>query len=215
MSANKKSTRLYSSSDQQKQPKIYIIRHGITDFNFRGRIQGNLDSKLTQEGIETTEKIANVLKMELNNEPVQILCSPLLRTIQTAQILSKYLGVQYKTDDRAIELNRGILEGLSKKHLSGDLKKYYDDFKKDPWHFRVPMGETFFDLKLRCEQFFMNIKSSDINKIVVTHGYVVRMLIGIATGNIQDVNADEIPHRKIFVLNFHDKHYSVTSEISV
>ena len=61
--------------------KIYIVRHGQTDWNIKKLLQGKTDIKLNEEGIRQTKELSKVI--DLNNIDVCI-CSPLKRTKKTA-----------------------------------------------------------------------------------------------------------------------------------
>ena len=67
--------------------KIYIIRHGLTVWNKQKRTQGRVNNKLAKEGKEELEKIAQKLK-NINFD--YIFCSPLLRAVQSANIINFY-----------------------------------------------------------------------------------------------------------------------------
>ena len=75
--------------------KIYLVRHGQTDWNRQRRIQGQQDVDVNEQGILQAEKLAETLK----EVPLEIaFCSPLLRTRHTAEILLKYHDIPLKYD---------------------------------------------------------------------------------------------------------------------
>lgn len=67
--------------------KIYLVRHGQTDWNYQKKIQGQQDVDINEQGIRQAEKLAEILK----NVPFEYaVCSPLTRAHHTAEILLKY-----------------------------------------------------------------------------------------------------------------------------
>ena len=66
--------------------KIYVIRHGQTDWNVAGKCQGRTDIELNETGIEQAKQAKEQLK---NYNIDQIICSPLKRTRKTAEIINE------------------------------------------------------------------------------------------------------------------------------
>lgn len=89
--------------------KIYYVRHGQTDWNLAERMQGGgSEKKLNETGI----KQAKETKQELENVKYDVLiCSPMHRAIQTAEIINKDRNVPIITDERIRERKLGELEG--------------------------------------------------------------------------------------------------------
>ena len=79
---------------------IYVVRHGETEWNAINKVLGRTDIPLNDRGIEQAEEMARSLK----DVKIDVfLCSPLCRTMQTADAVSDETGIPYKTDDRLIE----------------------------------------------------------------------------------------------------------------
>ena len=87
---------------------IYITRHGQTNWNIERRFQGRTDNKLNENGINQAHEVAE----KLANEPLDlIICSPLIRAIQTAEIINKKRGIPILIDENLLERDYGELEG--------------------------------------------------------------------------------------------------------
>ena len=71
---------------------IYLIRHGETTWNREGRVQGHLDSPLTERGIAQAKAAGRTLRPLLNGENFLLLTSPLGRARQTAALVLRQLG---------------------------------------------------------------------------------------------------------------------------
>lgn len=88
--------------------KIYVVRHGQTDYNVKKLFLGHLDIPLNEKGIlqakETAQKFKNV-KIDY------ILVSPLQRTIQTAEYINEVTKTKLIIENRLIERSFGNMEG--------------------------------------------------------------------------------------------------------
>lgn len=91
--------------------EILFARHGQTEWNVLGRIQGLADIELNRKGIEQAEEISRILK----NEKIDlIISSPLKRAKQTAEIISKDRNIPIIYDEGIIERDFGEFEGVNK-----------------------------------------------------------------------------------------------------
>ncbi|MGJ8616921.1 MAG: histidine phosphatase family protein [Sulfitobacter sp.] len=90
-------------------PKIWFLRHGQTEWNKVYRLQGQLDSPLTSQGISEARRQAAILPPILAQNP-DILVSPLGRARQTADIALGHAA--YQTDPRLMEIDAGAWQGM-------------------------------------------------------------------------------------------------------
>lgn len=146
---------------------LYVIRHGQTDWNYDKKLLSFTDIPLNQKGIEQcseSEKIVKNLDYDL------VICSPLLRTRQTAGIVnSKKANIIY--DDRLIERNARDLEGINVSEFN------YKDFwtlGKD----NMKNAETIEECKDRVYEFLDEVKEkyNDKNVLIVTHNGICRII---------------------------------------
>ena len=140
--------------------KIYIVRHGQTDWNVEGRYAGRIDVELNEKGIEQ----ANIIKDELKNINFDmVFSSPLKRAFTTASIITNN---EITVDKRIIERSNGKLEGKLKTEINDDI-----DFN-DPNLTKYNI-ENINDFRNRIYNFFDEIiKYKDKNILVVTHAGV-------------------------------------------
>ena len=90
--------------------RISLVRHGVTDWNYVGRVQGRSDIPLAPEGERQAEAVAERLAGETWDA---IYSSPLKRAYQTALAISRRIGHgQVITDARLVERNMGEAEGV-------------------------------------------------------------------------------------------------------
>jgi len=97
-------------------PKVWFLRHGETEWNAEGRVQGQTESVLSERGRVHAQQQAELMAPILAHNPPCIV-SPLKRTRQTADIALG--GRDYQTDDRLKEIFAGDWEG----HLRADIFK--------------------------------------------------------------------------------------------
>lgn len=148
--------------------KLYIVRHGKTDWNIKGLVQGTKDIELNEEGIKQTEVLAN--KIDLNTIDV-CFCSPMKRTIKTATIIvQNKIDIIY--DDLLVERNFGDYEG--KKIDFNSIAKQWDYLLNDSSN----NLESIRDCLLRAKKFLNKLKDSykDKNILIVSHGGFIKML---------------------------------------
>lgn len=146
---------------------LYIVRHGQTDWNIQGRIQGSTDIELNSTGINQAKQTAELLK---NIDFKAIFSSPLKRTIDTAKIINEYHNINILKDDRIIERNFGNFEGTI--NVLKDISDYLDYEK----NLNTNNVESIKDLFKRIENFLFDIynkyKNTNSNILIVTHGGV-------------------------------------------
>ncbi|ATG51783.1 fructose 1,6-bisphosphatase [Brachybacterium vulturis] len=89
--------------------RLVLVRHGQTDFNREGRLQGQVDIPLNPTGIRQAESLAPVVAA---TPPDVLVSSPLERAVETARLMSRGTDVELRTDDAFLERGFGRWEGL-------------------------------------------------------------------------------------------------------
>lgn len=155
--------------------KLALIRHGPTDWNAQGRVQGSIDIALSEEG----KARMSALLPPKGFETARVYASPKLRARQTAACL----GLKNpKLDPRLTEQNWGDWEGLTRDEMlarDGD-----DAFTRSGrgLAFRPPGGESTGELHARLQSFFADVAKTNENAVAVTHMGVLRAAYVLATG---------------------------------
>lgn len=142
---------------------IYITRHGETDWNVQRRVQGRTDIELNEKGKEQ----ARIAKKELENEKIDlIICSPLKRTMQTAQIINEERNIPIIYDERIIERDFGVCEGKYQDEF--DFIGFWD-YKENLQYEKAEDMKALFD---RVYNFLDRIEEEYKDKaiLLVTHG---------------------------------------------
>ncbi len=128
---------------------LYVIRHGITDWNEELKMQGRTDIPLNEKGRE----MARAAAMEYKDVHFDIcFASPLCRAYETAQIVLDGREIEIIKDDRLKEICFGVYEGQV--YSSHDPESpLYTFFKKPEMYTGVEGGETFEELFKRTGEF--------------------------------------------------------------
>lgn len=153
---------------------IYLIRHGETDWNVLGRLQGRTDIPLNENGEKQLEHTGQVLA-ELGIRPDVMVTSPLMRTRKSASLIAEKVGYPKEAigvDDRFLEISFGEGEGLTWQEMQ---EKYPDGF--------APGGETSKQVCARAGaalQEYIEKCSGDI-LVIVSHGGAIKGMIEVAT----------------------------------
>lgn len=145
--------------------KIYVIRHGQTEWNVLKKVQGKADISLNEKGIEQ----AIQTKKELDNEKIDlIICSPLKRAKETAQIINENRNIPIIFDDRISERDFGEFEGMPTTEF--DFEGFWS-YKANKEYSRAENIVKFFK---RIYNFLDSIKKEYPNKnvLIVSHGGV-------------------------------------------
>ena len=118
--------------------EILLTRHGQTQWNVLGKVQGKADIELNENGILQAEETGEILK----NENIDlIICSPLKRAKQTAEIINKNRNVPIIYDEDIIERDFGEFEGVNKKDF--DFEGYWS-YKQNKQYQKAENIRVFF-----------------------------------------------------------------------
>ncbi|WP_300058074.1 histidine phosphatase family protein [uncultured Roseobacter sp.] len=157
-------------------PPLYILRHGQTEWNAAHRIQGGLDSPLTEVGRAQAQAQRELLA-RCDLAGFQALSSPQGRAFQTAAIALDGLFGRIDTDARLAEIGVGDWEGLARTELTVDRVVDESEESALDLYNRAPGGEGFVALHARCKAFLDSLQGPSV---LVTHGITSRMLRLIA-----------------------------------
>lgn len=153
-------------------PPLFILRHGQTEWNAQHRVQGNLDSPLTDLGrVQANMQRQLLQSFDLSN--VKAICSPQGRAFFTAALALDGLVSYVATDARLREIGVGAWEGLRRDDIQPDLMADESEESALSLYERAPGGEGFIALRERCQSFLDEL---DGPAIVITHGITSRML---------------------------------------
>ncbi|MBN2299809.1 MAG: alpha-ribazole phosphatase [Acholeplasmataceae bacterium] len=155
--------------------KIYLVRHGQTDWNFNHRFQGWADIELDTVGMIQAKMLTNYFKdVEIDH----MYTSDLSRSLKTAQYIQKSLLCPLTLSHDLREMNVGNWEGLTWEEIQ---EAYQDDLiQYENQLFGVPIsgGESLVEFQNRVVSLFMKLIEKEYqNLCIVTHGGVIRVLL--------------------------------------
>jgi broad specificity phosphatase PhoE len=159
--------------------RVFLARHGETEWNAEHRLQGRSDTRLTPRG----EAHAQALAALLAGEPLDaIFTSTLGRTIATARPLATARGITAEARPELVELSYGVLEGRTAR--DSEFARLWAERKRDPLQFRAPGGETYAELALRVGSFVDEIRRRfpTGTVLVVGHRATNRTLLALLLG---------------------------------
>ena len=162
---------------------LILVRHGESDWNREGRVQGRFDSPLTEMGVVQAKSVSRYLSGVLLKEPLRIYTSPLERASDTASIIAEEL--QYPKEKIIIEqrlndFNLGVIAGT---YGWEKVAEMYPDLARmrlqDPLRFHPPGGECGADFEARLRSFLDDLQDDGITNMLVSHGIVNKFIRGI------------------------------------
>jgi broad specificity phosphatase PhoE len=150
---------------------LVLVRHGQTDANARGLLQGHVDLPLSELGRRQAAALASIVPAD-----ARIVVSPLLRARETAAAFGRAAEI----DERWIELDYGEFDGRPMGDVPADV---WAMWRTDP-HFAPPGGESLVTLGNRvrgaCEELLDEIRQRDV--VVVSHVSPIKAAIAWALG---------------------------------
>jgi probable phosphoglycerate mutase len=166
------------------EPLIYYVRHGQTEWNVEGRLQGQHDSRLTPTGQAQAERCGEILRTLLdrdgrNASTFDYIASPLGRARDSMERLRIALGLPrdgYRVDVRLAELAFGRWEGLAFSQLQVTDPQAIAARERDKWNFVPPGGESYADLAARVSAWRDSVAR---DSVVVAHGGTARALMAL------------------------------------
>ncbi|RTM00399.1 histidine phosphatase family protein [Ancylobacter rudongensis] len=176
--------------------RIFLVRHGETDWNLAGRLQGTHDIPLNDLGREQAADTARVVeRLSGGARHLDFVASPLSRAAQTMAILRAELGLPpdtFRRDPRLREISFGRWEGSTWPELRRRDPVSLAARDADPWNFAPPGGESYTELSTRVLAAIGELQG---DSVVVTHGGVVRAMLHAFAG-MPPAQAVELPVRQ-------------------
>ncbi len=165
-------------ASHSRQTLVYLVRHGLTDWNVQKRFQGHLEVPLSEEGIEQAQAVG----VWLANQPVRfaaVYSSDLVRAMQTAQEIADSLRLEVNPAPALRELHCGEWQGLSVDEVNrlypGKLQEWHERVE----HFVLPQGESIPILQVRTHAYFKEVTRRHEGEaiVMVSHGAALSALL--------------------------------------
>ncbi|OJT18736.1 alpha-ribazole phosphatase [Archangium sp. Cb G35] len=165
--------------------EFILLRHGETEWNTLGRLQGHRDSALSARGLRQ----ADALAVRLASVPFQALyCSDLGRARETARCIAARTGHPVLEDGRLRERGLGILEGLTRDEAGQRHPEVFAEYAAGGPDFTIPGGESASQRLRHAVECLEELGARHVGArvVVVTHGGVLSSLfrhcLGIPAG---------------------------------
>jgi len=169
-------------------PTVFYIRHGETDWNVAGRLQGRRDIELNERGREQARHCGAVLRDLLARDgrdpsALDFVSSPMVRARETMELARGALGLApdaYAVDEALAEISFGDWEGFTIAQLHYSDPARISQREHDKFHFLPPGGESYEMVMARMGRWYEGLTR---DTVAVAHGGTARGLmahLGIA-----------------------------------
>jgi broad specificity phosphatase PhoE len=163
-------------------PTIYYIRHGETEWNATGRLQGTQDVPLSEKGMQQAVAAGAILNGLLARDgreasSMPFVSSPLGRARATMELVRGTLGLLaegYTADDRLREIGYGQWESMTLEQAEARDPVLYARRLADKWTVAAPGGESYAEVQARVSDWYAQVSGATV---VVAHGGTARTLM--------------------------------------
>ena len=161
---------------------IHLARHGQTAYNHEGRFQGHLPVPLDDTGRAQAAELAEVAA---GVEIVTLVCSPLRRARETADIVAARIGLEPGEDARFAETDTGDWTDRSFAEIRAEDPEGFARFQRSDPTFRYPGGESFAEQSDRVQAGLaaLRVQPAALPALVVCHRGVIRLALAVALGD--------------------------------
>ena len=155
---------------------LILVRHGQTELNRKGKIQGNNNSHLNSTGLSQAKSLASKISGE---NPKALYTSPIIRAKETAQIIGNEVGLRPKSLTGLAEHNVGLLEGLSSIEMRTKYPEFAKQWDSDPQDARPPEGNTLAEIQEIAWTSILKLSYEYENESVlaVSHNFTILCLV--------------------------------------
>ncbi|NJN16695.1 MAG: histidine phosphatase family protein [Oscillochloris sp.] len=186
--------------------RLIIVRHGESEWNRIHRYQGQLDSPLSEVGMQQAEALGERLKHEQIDH---IYTSRLQRAALTARAIARHHpGVPFENDEALLEISHGEWEGKFADEIEAQYAEGLREWRKHPTRSQMPGGESFSNVLKRTLDFKERLLAQhrDQTVLVSTHDVVVKILVADSLGmNMDRINRIWVTNASISVIEYGDE----------
>lgn len=146
-------------------PRVYLVRHGATEWSVTGQHTGRTDIPLTDEGRRQAERLGARLAEE---RFALVLVSPLTRALETARLTG--FGDVAEVEPDLMEWNYGDYDGITAAEIRQERPGW------TPWEGGYPGGETLEELAARAQRVLVRVRAVDGDVALFAHGHILRVI---------------------------------------
>lgn len=161
--------------------RLYLVRHGATQLTAEDRFSGSVGVDLSDEGRAQAQRLAARLA---GHEIAAAFCSPLSRTLETAEIIAKPHALTPIVRDGLREISHGHWEGITRQQVEEQFAEEYAAWDSDPFTFAPEGGESGISVLARALPVIREIvlRYEGQNVLVVSHKATLRLIISSLLG---------------------------------
>lgn len=161
--------------------RLYLIRHGATELSAEDRFSGGTDVDLSDDGRWQAERLAERLA---DDSISAFYCSPMRRTIETAQIVAQPYGLTPNLNEGLREIHHGHWETMRRQEVETTYPEEYAAWQEDPFTFAPVGGESGLSVMARALPVIRTIVTdhADETIAVVSHKATIRLILSSLLG---------------------------------
>lgn len=161
--------------------RIYLVRHGTTEWNQEEIFRGRVDIRLNETGRTEAQALANYFR---SISLQAIYSSPLSRALETAQAVAEGRGLEITLDPAFIDIDFGEWHGLPLKEVKEKFPGLYQAWREQPHTVTFPRGENLDQVRHRAWEGLQAIirKNEDQTILIVSHRVITKILLCAALG---------------------------------
>ncbi|ELB2919840.1 histidine phosphatase family protein [Vibrio parahaemolyticus] len=180
--------------------RIFVLRHGETEFNADKKLQGHCNSSLTSKGSDQARRVGTTLKQYVENRPFRVYSSTLGRALQTSQIVCEELNYSYENLNKEPRLKEFSLGEWEQRTIPSLEQEIPNLLAQNDWYLQAPNCETYESVRERLSSWLSDV-AHDEDIVVVSHGLTGIVLRGLLLGmDYTQVWQQDLPQNAFFII---------------
>ena len=161
--------------------RVFLVRHGATEFSAEDRFAGETDVALSDEGRTQARKLGERLA---EVDIAAAYASPMGRTVETATLIVQVRGMKVTPVEGLREISHGEWEGHTRAEVEQRFPEEYSRWEADPFSFAPKRGESGLAVTARALPALLEIISAhpDSHVLVVSHKATIRLILSSLLG---------------------------------
>ncbi|HHG3163704.1 histidine phosphatase family protein [Vibrio parahaemolyticus] len=180
--------------------RIFVLRHGETEFNADKKLQGHCNSSLTSKGSDQARRVGTTLKQYVENRPFRVYSSTLGRALQTSQIVCEELNYSYENLNKEPRLKEFSLGEWEQRTIPSLEQEVPNLLAQNDWYLQAPNCETYESVRERLSSWLSDV-THDEDIVVVSHGLTGIVLRGLLLSmDYTQVWQQDLPQDAFFII---------------
>ncbi len=180
--------------------RIFVLRHGETEFNADKKLQGHCNSSLTSKGSDQARRVGTTLKQYVENRLFRVYSSTLGKALQTSQIVCEELNYSYENLNKEPRLKEFSLGEWEQRTIPSLEQEIPNLLAQNDWYLQAPNCETYESVRERLSSWLSDV-THDEDIVVVSHGLTGIVLRGLLLGmDYTQVWQQDLPQDAFFII---------------